>query len=736
MTLKSKFENIIKTDFGQIREVYFNSFVEAFLFETDSGFQFIYKDNKIIIDNVSQQFKIIGSTFSNNQVSIILKKGLHRIDIQELIKKTTSSFGIWGDIEYSSIFISELRFPFLQYYSGQIKSIELSNKILLVDEQIGIICYNVLAKEVEFQFDVVQKTISTVFNHNQKNEIYWSSIDKFEISEDEKYFYVLTAYEGKSLFVFRANDFSLLYHEIGTYALSLALFENDNLIILSGYDFDANDKQPFKIVNLESGVVCMLNNSTDNAQNFLIGAKYKNLCITISQLSNSEIYHCKSYLISLGIGDIRDSKIIYEKEILIDPEIIIEKTSIKNIFVQDNYLIVLYWNNTISLHSLIEKAENIMDELIISIFSELKDYRADEGNLIVQMTPECIRLWIKQFKEELRIPILTELLNIFKQRYCSRKNIKEFLETIVSKLSKYFDFTTPQDFLRNSNFLNLQPQGKSQRVLLSLFDELIQNKFGLSLAECGTTSKKYSIYIDDILCTGLTLISNIKEWSEKAFSQGKTNKQAVADGSTILVFAYIFIHEKNYYKKKAEMRYKISKEVSNNHKMYRMCEVENGTSQSSKIDLVFPLEVGQSQNVVSYKNEIIKLVDNHTKRYNTISPEEFYRPAGLPHNEQFFTSVENRIIVENAFLQKGIEILQNARPNNKNIRALGYSIPALKNFGFGALCFTWRNVPNNAPLVFWYLGGGFSPLFKVTRGSNPAVNFAANQTGPNDDLPF
>jgi hypothetical protein len=28
------------------------------------------------------------------------------------------------------------------------------------------------------------------------------------------------------------------------------------------------------------------------------------------------------------------------------------------------------------------------------------------------------------------------------------------------------------------------------------------------------------------------------------FSKGKTNKQAVADDSTVLVFAYIFIHKK------------------------------------------------------------------------------------------------------------------------------------------------------------------------------------------------
>jgi hypothetical protein len=379
-----------------------------------------------------------------------------------------------------------------------------------------------------------------------------------------------------------------------------------------------------------------------------------------------------------------------------------------------------------------------MEQLITSIYQTLEDYRADENRPHVRVTTDSIRNWINQFDNDLRVPILTELDNIFKKRYCSKSKVKNFLDQVIQLLTKDFGFKNANEFLKNSDFLNLQPEGKSQRIMLSLFDELIQEKYGLSLADCGTTSKKYSIYIDDILCTGLTLISDIIEWSEMEFSKGKTNKQAVADGSTVLVFAYVFIHKKNYRKKKAEMRFKISDAVANNHKMYRLEEIENGTEQNSKIDLIYPLENGQPKSVSDYKNKIVEQVDNHTRRYNTISPEEFYRPNGQPSNEQFFTSPENRIIVENAFLQKGIEILDNANAQIPNMRALGYSLPSLKDFGFGALCFTWRNVPNNAPLVFWYSGGGFTPLFKVTRGGNPIVNFnfVPNPTTPDDDLSF
>lgn len=364
-----------------------------------------------------------------------------------------------------------------------------------------------------------------------------------------------------------------------------------------------------------------------------------------------------------------------------------------------------------------------MEDLITSIVNTLSDYRKDEKRAAVRITKENVNIWINQFDEQLKIPILIELDNIFKKRYCSKSGIKGFLEGLVDVLTKDFKFSSPVELLKNSDFLSLQSGGKSQGTMLSLLDEFISQQYGIGLEDCGSVSKKYSIYIDDILCTGLTLISDIEKWSKENFTSEKTNNAAVADGSTKLVFAYVFIHEKNYHKKVVEMRHKISNEISSKHTIYRLKEIENGTGPKSKIDIILPVDADQIESVNNYKNKIIKEVDIHTAKYNSKSKEEFYREQGLPRTEGFFTSKENRKIVEDAFLKKGIEILNNSNVNNKNMRALGYSLPSLKNFGFGALCFTWRNVPNNAPLVFWYSGGGFIPLFKVKRGGNSIVNF-------------
>ena len=140
-------------------------------------------------------------------------------------------------------------------------------------------------------------------------------------------------------------------------------------------------------------------------------------------------------------------------------------------------------------------------------------------------------------------------------------------------------------------------------------------------------------------------------------------------------------------------------------------EIENNeVSISSSLDFIFPLET-EEQKILEYKEKIIVQVDEYTQRFKSTSPQEFFRIAGRPRKEKLFTSPENRNRFETIILMKGVDILNNSNTKIMNIRALGFSLPSQKSFGFGTLCFTWRNIANNTPLVFWYSGGGFYPLF-------------------------
>lgn len=352
--------------------------------------------------------------------------------------------------------------------------------------------------------------------------------------------------------------------------------------------------------------------------------------------------------------------------------------------------------------------------LIHEIYHLIRDYRIDfnDGSRI---TKSRIQSWIEQFSVEDRVVILNEILNIFSKRYLSRDNVLIFWNTILSKLSEEYNFSSVKCFLQNCCFIRIQQKGKSQDVLLDILDSYIKNTFDISIDECGSLSKKYSIYVDDVLCTGLTLKNDITKWSEKSFSLNKTNYDAISDGSTNLICCYIFIHKKNYYKKVAEMRYKRLGKIADSMSAWATW-IDNSIEKDSKLQIMIPIQDLSNSKVVTYENEVKKKVEtyNKEKEYGD-TKEEFYRDSSIPNVEEFFTSDIIRNKIEVIFLEKGLDILEKANVNNDRIRALGYSIPSHKNFGFGALCFTWRSVPNNAPLVFWYDGGGFLPLFDVRK---------------------
>lgn len=349
------------------------------------------------------------------------------------------------------------------------------------------------------------------------------------------------------------------------------------------------------------------------------------------------------------------------------------------------------------------------DALVGSIANTLIDYRADEGNSEFRITSERIIKWITQFEEKDWLPILREMDSIFKQRYYSKSSVVRKLVSLINALSEEYHMA-PNEFLKNSVFLSLQEDGKSQGKMLELLAGVLLNEFHIKIEECGSKSPKHTIYLDDILCTGTTLYTNLRKWAAQEFSSGISNQVAVEQGTTTLIVAYIFLHKKNYYKKVKQLKIEVSDLFGRNIQKFAAIEIDNDGVTNSRHEVIFPLEEGQNEMVHSYKEKIDQEIKDQTS-----AAGEYFRPVGSPKAEKFFTDSSNRIIVENAFLVKGIEILESVNSQIPNIRALGYAIKSHRNFGFGALCFTWRNVPNNAPLVFWYKGRSFEPLFKVRR---------------------
>src|SRR5690606_13042011 len=89
-----------------------------------------------------------------------------------------------------------------------------------------------------------------------------------------------------------------------------------------------------------------------------------------------------------------------------------------------------------------------------------------------------------------------------------------------------------------------------------------------------------------------------------------------------------------------------------------------------------------------------------------------YRPTHKPAEEKLFSSPASRNRLETLFLVKGIEILSRVGELKvQQIRPLGYTVKSHKTFGLGTLFFTYRNIPNNCPIVFWWGSNNWKPLF-------------------------
>ncbi len=174
-------------------------------------------------------------------------------------------------------------------------------------------------------------------------------------------------------------------------------------------------------------------------------------------------------------------------------------------------------------------------ELVDSIFEIIKDYHCDNSD---SMTKDRIVTWISQFDESDREFILVEFLHLLNQGiYLSKENAKIKLWDGIVQISNSLKYTNIELFLRDSNFIKLQGDLKSQSVLLGLLDEILKEKIGISLEDCGIIEPKFHIYIDDMLGTGGSFYNNIS-----AFLDIEDNIQKLTEGNLKLISFFYCIH--------------------------------------------------------------------------------------------------------------------------------------------------------------------------------------------------
>lgn len=339
-------------------------------------------------------------------------------------------------------------------------------------------------------------------------------------------------------------------------------------------------------------------------------------------------------------------------------------------------------------------------EKIALVFHDYHSYRGYTFN-----APHVIK-WVNQFDENDRTFILEEFLHILGNGiYIDEAKGKEILIKNIEKLASHYKFRDITAFLKNVEFLRTQPVDKSQDILLKILDNELRTNIGLGIKDCGINSKKYVIYVDDILATGGTVYNDCFRWLKEVSDNGETNFNRIISEEKYLAISLFCIHNKS----KIDWRLKLA--FSNDSILKKITyqyhyEIENHANfLNQKLNLAYPT-IEQPQSVFDYLNSLSA----------TNKGETAFRKNNTPQKEIFFSSPENRVRLENIFLQMGIKLLSEAANLKPNHRPLGMTTPSHRTLGTGTMFFTWRNISNTTPIVFWWevrVASNWYPLFPL-----------------------
>jgi hypothetical protein len=321
-------------------------------------------------------------------------------------------------------------------------------------------------------------------------------------------------------------------------------------------------------------------------------------------------------------------------------------------------------------------------KLLESLANTLSDYRQGE---IPPITPMHVEKWLHQFDPGDQMIILAEMDIIMRRFYFSKERIREYLRTFLSK--KVIMDLPALTVLPHVRFLNIQRSGDSQKTFLKLIDEILCNDYRYPLASCGTQSESIYIYIDDAVYTGSKLRYDLTYGND---TPGWIANEAPPN--CLLLLYTVAIHREGYNYAKGYILDAAREKGIKLSESYSLVIDNTKKFANSKIDVLWPEEPPGDLRHDPYITDLC----NVCAQNNWL----LFRDPTLPIQETLFSSPQNRRVVEQAFLKKGIQLITAGQKRADSIRPLGFM--KLKSLGFGTFFVTYRNIANNCPVVLWW----------------------------------
>lgn len=144
-----------------------------------------------------------------------------------------------------------------------------------------------------------------------------------------------------------------------------------------------------------------------------------------------------------------------------------------------------------------------MEEKIDAIIDIIGDYRIEDIGFLYKTKIEKTHFmkWLDQFEESDKEFLVDELLYLLPKSYLTKEHTLKIISTEFDIISKDCGYSDVNQFLDETQFLDIQEYGQSQKVFLGFIEEVLNTKYGRSLSNCGTLTIKNWFYADDILAT-------------------------------------------------------------------------------------------------------------------------------------------------------------------------------------------------------------------------------------------
>ncbi len=310
-----------------------------------------------------------------------------------------------------------------------------------------------------------------------------------------------------------------------------------------------------------------------------------------------------------------------------------------------------------------------MDVLAESIAETIEGY---ENNSFCQVSDkDHVLRWASQFDEDDRLFVLQQTNILLSKQYFSKEKYKSIIDRIISK--------TKISTLQNISFLDIQQNGTSQSDMLSLLNQSSQNIHGVQLRINDYYINKF-IYFDDVVFTGDRICRDLEDWIINT-----------APIECKLMIASLLTH--------TYASYNIEQ---------RLTSVINGSGKNISLSFSFFGRQYENKFIMRNQSDVFWPREETIRIPFGIEPSRFVSTAPQGQNSgrtgfvesYVFRNESDRDRFEKILCEKGFYIISLCADPAVSMKPLGYK--TYRGLGFGGSIFTYRNSPNNTPLVFWW----------------------------------